>query len=166
MKRRLAHTFTSDSVHSSTLNKQPGPNYQGLTSCNSTSSLQSGRTSIETGIGSQGSRESLSEGEDTEKMNTVKTEISRQTCEKINNKTFGMIYAFKAIPEDADAHYQSHHVRAAATEGKEAATEGKEAQQQRSKVVSPIPRRQAFMDLSSLADNLPGQKPAGKKYCR
>ncbi len=160
MKRSLADAFSSDSVHSSTIKKQPGHNHQGLTSCSSTSSLQSGRTSVETGISSRGSEESLHEGEYTEKRNTVKTVISRQTCEEINNKTFGMSNAFKAISEDEDTHYQKSQVRAAATDSRE-------AQQYRSIVVSPIPRRGPFMDLASLAESLPEtQKPSDKKYCR
>ena len=122
MKRNLTAAFSRDegnSVRSNTINEQSSYNHQGLTSSSSFSSLQSGRTSTETGMSSRSSEESLYEGEYTE-TNTVKAVVGKKTYEEIVEKTFRMSSTFRAIQEDGDASYPYQYSSVAATDSKEA----------------------------------------------
>ena len=84
MKRNLSAAFSSDkvsSIRSNTITEQSDYNPQGLTSPSSLSSLQSGRTSTETGMSSRNSEESLYEGENTE-TNTVKAVVGKKPMKR------------------------------------------------------------------------------------
>ena len=153
MKRSFSVALASDKVYSEQIDKNP--THRGLTSHNSSSSLQSGRTSVETGLSSRGSEESLHEDEWTKK-HTVTTVISQKTCEEIvTQRTSRMDNAFKPIAEED--HTESNPAR-------KAATSSREKEQYRGVVVSPIASRGPFMDLASLAESLPER--SDKKYCR